>query len=473
MKEIVKIFDPTIDISLDGNVSIQDVEFGSGDSPQLDKPYKYHKILGDYYPAVNINGMLFYADNIINMELSLIGFLPTIEITIKEQKGIFGSQHFPTDGDVIKLYVRSKNEDFKPIRQNYRIMSCEGTSSSKPSTTHIYTLTGILDLPEISIDRIKSFPQMTSIDVLMDIAKELGLGFASNETATDDTMTWICPNVSYIDFIQNDVLSGTYKNDESFFTCYIDEHYYLTLVQVNEMLLHDMDFPIETVNYLMQSDYLPDDTDTSKYESEFFLSNSKLTAATVNQISSYAPVGNPGKEFMENGYRTHIQYYDKSEDEFKDEFMETLTSEDVNEEMIIPKGKEREDHTKMIKTVYAGDQFNDNVHSNFYYAKLQNNYNMSELKKLSMRLDLASFNPNIYRYKICPVIIIATRDDMLMEEAMEEANEELAVDNFYSGYYVARGMKLIYAAGKFKNVILASKREYTKSRYKINSSIEE
>ena len=216
MKDIVKIFDPTIDLSLDGNISIEDVEYGSG-GKKLDKPYRYSKYMGEYHPTVDINGFMFHRDAVINMELSVTGFLPTIILSVREQGGIFGSQHFPTDGDVIKLYIKSKNADFKPVRQNYRILNTDSTSTDKTGLKNIYTFTGVLDLPELSVDKIKSFPDKFSIDVLMEIAEELGLGFATNEPETDDKMTWICPNVSYIDFIQNDILSGSYKNDESFF----------------------------------------------------------------------------------------------------------------------------------------------------------------------------------------------------------------------------------------------------------------
>lgn len=472
MKDIVRIFDPTIDLSLDGNLSIEDVEYGSGDK-QLAEPYKYSQFVGNYSPAVDINGLLFNGDAIISSELNVFGFLPTITVTIREQGGMFASQHYPTDGDVIKLYIKSSNTDFKPVRQNYRILSVEPTLSDKDGLKNMYTIFGVLDLPEITTDRIKAFPDMFSIDVLMEIAKELGLGFATNETETDDKMTWICPNTSYMDFIQNDVVSAAYKNDESFFTVYIDEHYYLTLVEVNTLLVHELDLPVETINYLSQTSYFPDDNDEAeKYENEFFLSNSKITASTPNQITAYAPINNSGNEFMDNGYRTYIQYYDKSIEDYADQFLETLTSPDTNDNMIIQKGKEREDHTTMLRSVYAGDQFNDNVHANYYFAKLQNSYNMSELKKLSLKIDIASINPNIYRYKICPVIIISVQSDYLKEEVMEEDNEELAVDRFFSGYYLARGIKHVYGNGRYYSQLLASKREYDKSRYKLTKSEE-
>jgi len=472
MKDIVKIFDPTIDLSLDGNVSIEDVEYGSGDE-KLDKPYKYSQYMGSYFPAININGFLFHGDGIINVEIDVLNFLPTITITVREQGGLFGSQHYPTDGDIIKLYIKSKNTDFKPIRQNYRILNIEPTLADKDGMKNIYTMFGVLDLPDISTDKIKAFPDMLSIDVLMEIAKELGLGFATNETETDDRMTWICSNVDYMDFIQNDVVAGSYKNDESFFTVFIDEHYYLNFVEVNSLIVHELDFPVETIHNLSQTSHLPDDDDDPiKEEGEFFLSNSKVVASTPNQITAYAPINNSGNEFMDNGYRTYLQYYDKTNDEFIDEFLETLTSPDTNDSMIVQKGKDREDHTTMLRSVYAGDQFNANVHPNYYFAKIQNSYNLSELKKLGLRIHLAGINTNIYRYKICPVVIIAVQNDFLKDEIKEDENEEFAIDMFFSGYYVARGLRYVYSSGKFQSQILASKREYNKSQYKLLSSVE-
>ena len=92
MKDIIRIFDPTIDLSLDGVIAIQDIEYGSGNTKKLDKPYRYSKFMGSYYPIIDINGFIFHGDAIINTELSVVGFLPTVTITVRELGGIFGSQ---------------------------------------------------------------------------------------------------------------------------------------------------------------------------------------------------------------------------------------------------------------------------------------------------------------------------------------------------------------------------------------------
>lgn len=470
MKEVVALFDPSI--ALD-EISVEDFEEGS--NPRYKNPdgseTKHSKIAGTISPYVVINGMKFAYEFIENLEIDISGFLPRLVISIREKAGTFMSKAYPKDGDVVNVYIRSESRDFKPIRQDYRILDVVSpVSRDNIGEDNIYTITAILNLPSIFVDRIKSFPNMTSFDALQQVARDLGLGFATNDTATNDSMTWVCPYVPYIDFIQNDLMSASYKDDDSFYICFIDQYYYLNFIQVNDMLVHDYELGQVRVNQLLGQDYHPDSSSSINSEmADLFLSNSMLMGGTPNHIIGFTPLNGSGVISLMNGYRTFLQYYDKNERDFSQYFIETLSTPE-SEDKIILKGRENEDHTQQVKTIRFGYQFGDNVHSNYRHAKLQNNYNMSELKKLGLICNLAGINPLIYRNMIIPVVIITSKGSDIKristkdkdQTESSENQQDITFDKFLTGWYIIGGIKLMYNKKdtEFYTHLILSRREY-------------
>ena len=464
MDSISVIFDPKIELA---ELSIQDVEFGS--NPNY-KPKggetKFSKLVGDYSPFVEINGMKFSGYDIENFVLDLSGFVPRVTIAIKEKSGLFASKSYPKDGDLIQVYIKSNNKDFKPVRQDFRVLDCDaGPSVDDKGEINTFIVEGIINLPDMWVDKAKSYPGKTSLDTITDICKDLKLGLAVNETSPSDAMTRICPYTTYEDFILNDIIPSTYKDDNSFFTAFLDHHYYMNYIEVNSLITHDREFDQATINFLAHSDYNPDDNpEVEKELTEMYLSNSKQVYGTPNQITGYAPINDSGNISLKNGYRTYIQYYDKDAKDTQQYFIETLNTEGV-ENKIILKGRIDEDHTKQVKTVNLGYQFNDNVHENYHHARVQNKYNNEELNKLMMVVDLATINPNIHRYQILPIYIINNRGSDVRERATAaEEDSPNAIDAFLSGYYVVMGIKYVFSGSggnkRFYQQMLMARREY-------------
>ena len=82
-----------------------------------------------------------------------------------------------------------------------------------------------MKIPLMHADVIQGFEAGNSFDHLIECAEGLGLGFASNEDATDDSMPRIIAQQGRDEFINQTTLSA-YKDDESFFDTYIDLQYY-------------------------------------------------------------------------------------------------------------------------------------------------------------------------------------------------------------------------------------------------------
>ena len=82
----------------------------------------------------------------------------------------------------------------------------------------------------------KSYINKTSFETLREIAKDLGLGFASNERNTNDKMNWICPSKTYYKFMQ-DICNSSWLGEEDFFDWWIDQYYVLNFVNLRKQLL--------------------------------------------------------------------------------------------------------------------------------------------------------------------------------------------------------------------------------------------
>ena len=66
-----------------------------------------------------------------------------------------------------------------------------------------YTVVGTLNVNGLHVKNYKSYSQKTSYYTLQDVCKEVGLGFNSNISDTDDKMTWI--NVSDLKGFQGSI----------------------------------------------------------------------------------------------------------------------------------------------------------------------------------------------------------------------------------------------------------------------------
>jgi hypothetical protein len=456
MKKIIVHFDPTVEL-----LPLKVTDDESESSQSNSRGDKLSKKAGNGIPFVEINGITFTETNINFFEISLEDFLPELTLVINDATEYFINNHFPTDGDIIKLLVQGNNSDFKPIRQDYRLISLEGSPGN--GENNVYTIKGILDFPQLFIDQIKSFSQLSTVDTLKKIAKELKLGFSSNETQTNDVMTRICPNTDYMDFILNDILLSSYKNDSCFYQCFIDQHYYLNFVEVNELVVTDYEFD-KINNTVFMNNYGSGATDNSGTLEFFFISNGQESAGKPNFINSYIPVNKSGEISMNYGYRNYLLYYDKKSRQLKEFFLESLANQ-VDSTKQLLKGRESEDHTKQIKVYNFGSQFEENVHKEYYYSKVQNNLNIKELEKLNLVVNLVDATSMIYKYQILPVQIInKSYLQTLGNNQKEEGFEDLSINKFLSGLYLIKSMNYTYSKslnGLMTKLVL-SRREFIK-----------
>ncbi len=461
--KVKRFFNPSIVLDA---MEIIDTENGSDGSDTKDNHFKLSKVVGDFSPLIIINGMRFDTKLISYFELDLSGFLPRCTAVLNELGGIFQSKHFPKDGDLMSVYMRSRSPEFKSIRNDFRILDVPSLPSADPQgEKNKFTISGIMNIPGMHVEKMAYYTG-TSFQALQQIARDLGLGFASNDDSTNDSMTWINPADTTLKFMTEDIVTHAYKDEKSFYTAFIDQYYYLNFLEVNSLIVHDMEpSQVKTV-HTSGNDFYNTDKPLDYDVKALVLSNDDTVMDTPNFITKYAPINNSGNISLRNAYRRILQQYNKNDRSRVEYFIETLVT-DGSEDKIILKGRADDDHTKFVKYKYLGTQMDDNMHSNYLHAYVNSYQNNMELNKYGMVIELLEVNPALYKYQPIPVLIInkgnmgrfgLTND---YSDTNSEHSNAGTIDQVLSGVYLIKNLKYIfsYNQGKFVHQVTCAKRE--------------
>lgn len=433
-RSIVSLVDPTIKVDL---TMMQDMESEKAKSekvegaPSGDDELKGSSRVGSMQPLIYINTTKFVETEILNFELSLDGPIPTLDLSVRDQDRKFDVSP-PLDGDVINVYLRppdSKNQ--KPIRIDFDILSIDPNAESL-----IYSFTGVMKVPGLFSETNKSFPENTSFEHLQDISEFLKVGFASNETTTDDKMIRICPYVSMRDFI-DETVKHTYKDDDSFFTWYIDPYYYLTLVNLNKQFsTEDKTEEINLTNPTMQGQWKQGETPEG-IKGSLVLTNKPTHTNYNTYIESLALKNNSAVIWQKEGYKRYAQYYNVGDgdagNEYVSNFVDPLTTKGSEDKFILAKGRPDEKWYKdQNKYKWLGKQSSliekGNVHDNYLFSEVLNHQNLQEINKLSLTVSLKYVNMYIYKYMRIPVLIYQDATNRENFETLKRRDKDLGED---------------------------------------------
>jgi len=472
-----------------------------------DSGAKLSEIYGYYVPYVTINGEAMGFDSIENLILDCEGFSPRINMYFVDYDNVFTAKGFPGDGKVVSVYISGPSDDvFKPIRIDFDVESISPFAAGN-SEFKRFTLTGKMRIPFLYRD-ICEFYQGSSFQALLEISKNLKLGFASNVESTLDEMTWINPADTTEKFIK-DITMSSYNDDESFFVSYIDPYYNLNFVEVNRLLSLEKDVEI-SYNYMLSNPKAfledPNINDKMKVEEGGILSNALSLAGTTRRFDKYVPYNNTSKIVTRNGYRKFSQWYDVDDKIFVSEFVDPLSSQEKESGLMRLKGRsivtrnyevlpEFETTSLPFKTKYLGKQ-NENVHPNFNYAIVLNQQNVAEINKIGMEVYIEGINPALHMFQRILVLVYEygsnmnsllnpkERDNNPLYNTPEVQNQapsasEYAKDSSFSiggdslssvmnsalsGFYIVKGMTYIYDKGKnLRTKVVLARRDFYES----------
>lgn len=495
-RKILSILDPTIKV-IEIKQPETDTDLEKDDEtlqPNWSKTKTSSK-LGGWAPFIALKKSIISPLNISTFTLNTFGQIPEIVFAFNDERGHFDTE-IPMDGDQISLYLKPPDvENQRPIRIDFDLIGMEPIINDDYKS---YVIRGIMKIPGFFNDVCKSFPDATSFEHIQDICTEIGLGFASNETSTDDSMTRICPFDSYKEFV-NDILKNAYKDDNSFFTWYVDPFYYLCLVNINKQLATS--FEPEDINisnsYPTDAQFLEKDQETI-IKGKLILSNHPDKKGTNVFINNYAPSGDQGI-WLTDGYVRKTKYYDIDTKGYEHEYItntiEAGITENSQKSFVLQKGGTSGFYKTQEKYNWAGKQepnsVGGNVHDNFIYSEVLNLQNSIELSKLNMIVEVEGSNFYIYKYMMIPVEIYHNKQEDgtfkkekfdIREESLgqsdniktttdDDANGHEEDANFHdrlpylnkylSGYYLVTGIKYIYSKdSQVKMLVNLTRREH-------------
>lgn len=412
-KAILQYRDP--DIFLD-ELSVMDTSSQKGDPQQNDGENlnTQKKYFGLAEPLIRINNVI--VSGLSYFKLDLTGFKPVVFFRFQtiDERFIFTS--FPKDGDIVSIYIRAFGELFKPIRMDFiitevmspfsRANSADDANNFEPASGRFqtYTIKAEVRIPKLYKHICKVYKGNSS-DVLVKVAEDLQLGYASNEAKTVDDMTWISPNVDYETFIKQ-VVNSSWLGEEDYFDCWIDQYYNLNLVNLKKQF-DDQNPVIETIRMQYGTDYHTDlapGTTPNEVEFPIILTNSTNYSKSPLFIKALSLEHNAGSINNDLGYFQRIQFYDdrlksdKPKNKYVEYNIEAITNKNLGARDTVYKGRLGESvYKEEIKKTYVGTMYFENVHENFHQAQVQNILNKNDCYKVLLRVKNRAWTPFLYR----------------------------------------------------------------------------
>ena len=186
-----------------------------------------------YTPLIFYNGVDIKTTDVSSFRLYHEGMLPKIDCVISDTYGVFKKSGIPGDDTKISIFINSKSRILASLRMDFKILEFAEITPGK------YRISAIIDIPRIFLSKYTNFAGKTSLEALQDLARDLGLGFCTNITDTNDRQNWINVGKTQRDFMNN-ITQYSYISDTSFQVCYVDYYYNLCFVDISREFERDV-----------------------------------------------------------------------------------------------------------------------------------------------------------------------------------------------------------------------------------------
>jgi putative chitinase len=365
------------------------------------------------------------------------GVLPALTLTFRDTQNLMRDKGFPLDDTKIKIFLSSRTKNIKHILLEFKIknFSIDGET---------LTIIGVLNVNGIHLRKFKSYSQKTSFFTLQDICKEVGLGFNSNISDSNDKMTWLNTGMKVYDFM-DEILSYSYVSDEGFSYGYVDFYYNFNYVDIEKELSRDnsedkgVDSSGMGINITGDSDRI----------SRISLGNDRSFKESDSYVSEYKILNNSTSISLEKGYLNISKYYDTIKKEYLIFDVDSITSEGSKTIIMKASPQDTDFYKENVNTTYVGKLDPDNTHINYNYSYVHNLQNIDDLQKIGLKLTLPSPNYNLYRFQKVKVLIT--------NEGASPASR-LKNDRI-SGEWFITDIKFVYTQGEYKQELSLIKRE--------------
>ena len=409
-------------------------------------PYKYAYRI----PLISINNYRINQVDLCEFRLDYTGFLPGIMFEFFDSSNSLLSTNVPKDGSIISIYIGGNGDElyYKPIRQDFILTSIRKLGEFK------YRVYGKLNIPYGYRKESWCGGKCTAMQALFNVAVWTGLGFATNFTKpnTLDSMCWRNNETgTYFDFIE-DITAHACYSPNTFFTSFIDQYNVLNFVECHSLLSHGgqkTDVPAmiyrnvppynlpefnpeknekTTRNQIPIQDYENEVNNHYQRLSYYYLSNHICFKSWTNYIEDFHEINNSNSS-LSDGFKTYITYNDSNvgnwggseykftirpidnlkrdpstqkiqslEDDPKQDSYIPLNLMQMNNEEYLEELSSIDDMTNIESFLNFGNIDTSNTFKQYYFAEVQNKYQLKCMKKCGLKVRLQNYNPAITKF---------------------------------------------------------------------------
>ena len=458
---------------------------------------------GSDAPYVMINQVPI-SNSIESLIIDETGKIPTIRIIFEDVEGAISGPNYPANNPILSVYIKSGNEKYAAISADFIITSIKSDldNVANPDAVGIYPtyiMSGELYVPKMYNNFSKSYSNLSSKEAMRSLAQDLDLGFTELDIETNDNMTWINPNRDGSWFMDH-IAKHAYSSEDSFWDVFIDRYYNITFLDVSNQLV---EIPVGDVekafldapnsSEINPNKSLQDTEDDNDFYSNFtylMLTNKDQLKGSSNYITNFLLEGDLGRILKNKGFRKKVYYYDHiSEEDKKISYWinsSVIKGKSENSRLVPNDSTLRSNLVKKWINIDYG-----NTHREWNSAAIQNDHNLSELKKINLRVETSGVNFAIARGFAVPVTIfksliqasrqeVFTTDGTNPEEAQKEEGFEfeddplsITIDQYLTGTYYVSGTKIIYdkfEPTRFRTEFILSRINWTVEKNRENDA---
>lgn len=185
------------------------------------------KVYGIQVPLIAINDIFIDFDDIVEFSLKSEHILPSVTFTVRDKYGLIENVQTPSMDNEIRIDILPKFDNaYKKIELTFYMESNEINGNE-------LTIYGIYKYSELTDSKFESFGEVTTYDLINDIATKTKLGFASNalQSASDKRYVY-CDYKSFIDIMDREVDYG--GNENEIYDVWVDFWNYIVLADIKE-----------------------------------------------------------------------------------------------------------------------------------------------------------------------------------------------------------------------------------------------
>lgn len=356
------------------------------------------------FPTVYYNGVPIHHGDILSFRLYHDGIIPKCKVSFIDSINLIKDSGIPKDQMTFDVFINSKAMSLKSIHLNFKLEKHrESMSGGK------YVFHGTLNIPSENEKNFKLYEQQsptyddTSYYAIIKICKDLGLGFNSNISDTQDDMKWVFNGDKGYQVIEH-LVNRSYISDTSFMGAYIDYYYCMNYVDVEKECKRDnsSDSGIETGGV--------GTTNTSSEKVQMLLHNEVgINKSSFYFVSEPKIKHNNTSKNLIKGVRTKVKFYDNKTKKFEVYDIEGTTGDGTETEVLKGAPNDKKGFWSNTTTRFLGKQDTENVHKNYLYAEELNRRNLDELGNIEMVVKLPTINLNYYIYQNAKVILVNPR----------------------------------------------------------------